>query len=207
MVTVESYMDVCRFAAVLFIRAYMHRYAVAVVLSWFAFFMGSHAFAKDAVPRPEVERLVRAFRSVEILQARASSYLVVASKPIDPESLKTYVFMERLVSAKPEDLFSAFVQGFSGFVSAQEAVQIAQALETPVGRKIIAMSVDIYRLYNGDVIAARDANPLSPDERKELDALGATPGWKAYQRLAQDAAFATHLTSAVLALPMFSDLR
>lgn len=60
-------------------------------------------------------------------------------------------------------------------------------------------------MHNCNVIAARDANPVSPEELRQFNALGNTPGWKVYERISNDPSFARHITSILLSLPMFSD--
>jgi hypothetical protein len=165
------------------------------------------ASAQEPPQRPEVERFVRAFGAMEMFQARAAAYLKVAKAPTSPDAEKTRIFMERVVAAKPVDLLPAFVEAFSTALSPSEATEMAEALETPIGRKIIRISIEAYRVYGGDIIAARDANPLSSEERNQLNELGATPGWKTYRRISEDATTTRRIPGAILGLPLFSDLR
>lgn len=58
-------------------------------------------------------------------------------------ALKTYVFMERVATAKQEELLAGLVEAFFTALSSQEATQVAEALETPMGRKLISMSIDM----------------------------------------------------------------
>ena len=84
---------------------------------------------------------------------------------------------------------------------------MAEAFEAPMGHKIIYMSADSQRLYGGDILAARDANPLSIEERKQLRELNAMPGWKTYLQWMKNNSFSARLPQALLALPLLSDLR
>ncbi|MCR8959780.1 hypothetical protein M0765_019155 [Variovorax sp. S2] len=175
-----------------------------------AIFFGSYvpAFAEDPTPRPEIERFVHAFGAVERFQARAAAYLKVAKRPpASVEAEQTHLFMERVAAAKPEELLPAFVDVLSAELSPTEATEMAEAFETPMGHKIIYMSADSQRLYGGDILAARDANPLSIEERKQLRELNAMPGWKTYLQWMKNNSFSARLPQALLALPLLSDLR
>ena len=184
----------------------MHRYTISLLLFACAVLVTPRAIAQEPLHRAELERLVRVFGAIEMFQARAISYLRVAKRPPNHDTAKTYTFMERVVAAKQEELLPAFVKAFS-IVSSEEATQIAEALETPMGRKLIRMSIDVHLTYSGDIMAARDANPLSPEERVQFNELGATAGWRIYERLSKDPSFPERIAQAVLSLPMFLDLQ
>ena len=182
----------------------MKRY---ISLLGFAVFLFSSvpAFAEDRVPRPEIERFAHAFGFVERFQARATAYLKVAKRPpASPEAEKTYLFMERIAAARSEELLPAFIDALGEELSPTEATEMAEAFETPIGHKIINMSAESQRLYGGDVIAARDANPLSSEEHKQFRELEAMPGWKRYVQWARGSkSFSTRFMQALLTLPSF----
>jgi hypothetical protein len=177
------------------------------VLAALVFAAATFATAAEPSPQRDLERLVRAFGAIEMFQARASNYLKVARQAGTEDADKTRRFMERVANANPDDLMPAFVQSFGATLSPSEVTDMTVALETPIGRKLIRVSIEVFQLYAGDVIAARDANPLSAEERKQLKDLGDMPGWQIYRRTSQDTSLVRSFPVAVMALPLFSDLR
>lgn len=185
----------------------MWRHLLSAVLSVSLLFWSATAASAEAAPRPEIERVVRAFGAVELLQARFALHLKASKSPMNEDARKLQAFARRVVDAQPSDLSAPFMQAFSSQLSTREATEMADALESPMGAKIIRMSIDAFRYHGGDIIAAKNANPFSTEEKRQVLELGEMPGWKVYERLVQDNRFAGAMMDKLLALPMFDDLR
>ena len=168
--------------------------------------LATPAIAQDSSAHPEVERFVRAVRMVDMFKVRASNYLRLTKSPTTEEAKAIRAFMNRVLILPHEDLMPAMV-GVLSKISPADALLAAEALETPIGRKIIEVTLKASEFYEGDMAAARDSNPFSEEERSAATKLGSSPGWHAYVRITEVKIPDIQFAESFLALPQFADLR